>query len=173
MTSGGISVGEHDHTRAALSELGLEQRFWRARIRPGGPLGFGVVRRPNGDVVRWLGLPGNPVSSMVTFEMFGRPLLRRLGGRSRIFRRALTVTVTEAVETLAPLTHFLRAVVEPDNGGCLTARLTGAQGSNLLTSMSRANALLVVPEDVRSTPVGGALRAILLDDALDASEPTA
>ncbi|MBV9878961.1 MAG: molybdopterin molybdotransferase MoeA [Gemmatirosa sp.] len=169
VTSGGISVGEHDHTREALGALGLAQRFWRARIRPGGPLGFGVLPRPDGRVVRWLGLPGNPVSAMVTFELFGRPLLRRLGGHQRAFRRAVAVTLAERVATPAPLTHFLRASVDVDDDGRLVARLTGAQGSNLLTSMACADALLVVPEAVGEVPAGGVLRALLLgSDALDA-----
>jgi len=171
VTSGGVSVGEHDHTRDTLAALGAELKLWRVRMRPGGPFGFGVVHW--GDRrVPWLGLPGNPVSAMVTFELFGRPLLRTLGGHRNVFRRAVNVVTAEHVRTAAPLTHFLRATLATDGGGRLVARLTGAQGSNLLTSMARANALLVVPEDVREVPAGTVLRAILLgDDALDGERP--
>jgi molybdopterin molybdotransferase len=170
VTSGGISVGDHDHTRDALSALGLTQRFWRVRMRPGGPFGFGVVSR-GGREVPWLGLPGNPVSAMVTFELFGRPLLRTLAGHRRVFRRTVQVTLAESVRAAAPLTHFLRATLAAQDDGRLAARLTGAQGSNLLTSMARADALLVVPEDVREAPPGTVLRALLLgDDALDTHE---
>jgi molybdopterin molybdotransferase len=173
VTSGGISVGPHDHTRAALKSLGLVQRFWRARLRPGGPLGFGVVRRGGRDVP-WLGLPGNPVSAMVTFELFGRPLLRRLGGHRRAFRRVVSAVLAEPLSTPAPLTHFLRATLDVDDAGRLAARLTGAQGSNLLTSMARADALLVIPEEVSELPAGAAVRAMLLGDgALDAERAPA
>jgi molybdopterin molybdotransferase len=168
VTSGGISVGEHDHTRAALASFGLRQHFWRVRIRPGGPFGFGTVRAPDGREIPWLGLPGNPVSAMVTFELFGRPLLRRLGGHPYLFRAAPNVTLAHDVTAVAPLTHFLRAIVTVDDEGRLVARLTGAQGSNLLTSMAAANALLVVPEHVTHAPAGSMLRAMLLDGVSDA-----
>jgi molybdopterin molybdotransferase len=139
-------------------------------MRPGGPFGFGVVSR-GGREVPWLGLPGNPVSAMVTFELFGRPLLRTLAGHRRVFRRTVQVTLAESVRAAAPLTHFLRAMLAAQDDGRLAARLTGAQGSNLLTSMARADALLVVPEDVREAPPGTVLRALLLgDDALDTHE---
>jgi molybdopterin molybdotransferase len=166
VTSGGVSVGEHDHTRAALAALGTVPRFWRARIRPGGPLGFGVVAWRGHDVP-WVGLPGNPVSAMVTFELFARPLLRALGGHRRVFRRLVPVVLDAPVRTPGALTHFLRAALDVDVDGRLVARLTGAQGSNLLTSMARADALLVVPEDVDEAPAGAVLRAMLLGDAVD------
>ncbi|AHG91464.1 MoeA domain protein domain I and II [Gemmatirosa kalamazoonensis] len=173
VTSGGVSVGLHDHTRDALLALGAELRFWRVRMRPGGPFGFGVVHW--GDRrVPWLGLPGNPVSALVTFELFGRPLLRRMGGHRRAFRRAVSVRVGEPVRVGATLTHFLRVTLDHDDDGHLVARLTGPQGSNLLTSMARAEALLVVPEGVQDVPAGATLHAILLgDDALDAERPPA
>jgi molybdopterin molybdotransferase len=136
-------------------------------------LGFGVVRRGGRDVP-WLGLPGNPASAMVTFELFGRPLLRRLGGHRRVFRRVVSAVLAEPLSTPAPLTHFLRATLDVDDAGRLMARLTGAQGSNLLTSMARADALLVLPEDVSELPAGAAVRAMLLgDDALDAERSPA
>ncbi len=149
ITSAGVSVGEHDHTRTAVEELGTALDFWRVRMRPGAPVGFGQVRG-----IPWIGLPGNPVSVMVTFELFARPTIRRLLGFTRVHRRPVTVTLEEPVSIGAKLTHFYRAIVAPRTDGTLGARLTGPQGSGILTSMSLANALLVVPED-RTTVAAG------------------
>jgi molybdopterin molybdotransferase len=162
ITSGGISVGEFDHTRRVLEALGGELRFWRVKIRPGAPLGFGMLRG-----TPWLGLPGNPVSTMVTFELFARPAIRRMQGLIRVFTRPIRVRAAERITTSPRLTHFLRAIVSPSKDGGLEARLTGPQGSGLLTSMARANALLIVPEDDALVEPGTLLDAILLgDDAL-------
>ena len=163
LTSGGVSVGEFDLTRAVLTELGATMRFWRARIRPGGPVGFGLL-----GAMPWLGLPGNPVSSMVTFELFARPLIRRLRGERLLFPRPVEVVVDETISIAAPLTHFLRIQMTTGVDGQAHARLTGPQGSGLLTSMARANALLVVPaERYERGPVsaGETLLALPLGDA--------
>jgi molybdopterin molybdotransferase len=130
-------------------------------MRPGAPLGFGTL-----DGMPWLGLPGNPVSAMVTFELFARPLIRRQHGETKIFRHTLDVRTHDDISLAAPLTHFLRVIVEWNSDGAV-ARLTGPQGSGLLTSMARANALLVVPPERQLVRAGETLRAILLgDDAL-------
>ena len=168
ITTAGVSVGEHDLVRDVLTELGCDIKLWRIRMRPGAPLGFGLF--PNGRP--WIGLPGNPVSTMVTFELFVRPALRRLLGHPLPFRRTVAVVVEEPI-TLGPkLRHFLRAVVSanPDTG-TLGARLTGPQGSGILTSMARANALLIVPEDRPAVAPGETLHAILLDDPHHVAEP--
>lgn len=159
ITSAGVSVGEFDYTRDVLAELGAEMRFWRVRMRPGAPIGFGLLRG-----VPWIGLPGNPVSTMVTFELFVRPAIRRMLGHDRLFRRPVPVTLEEPVTIGARLTHFLRAVVSPRDDGTLSARLTGPQGSGILSSMARANALLVVPEDRPRCATGDVLQALLLGD---------
>ncbi len=160
ITSAGISVGEHDFVREVLGDLGLDLKFWRIRMRPGAPVGFGLL-----GAMPWIGLPGNPVSTMVTYELFVRPALRRLQGHQLPYRRAVPVVVAEPITLGPPLRHFLRAIVTEDPaGGPLRARLTGPQGSGILTSMARANALLIVPEDQRSVPAGERLRAIRLDD---------
>jgi molybdopterin molybdotransferase len=160
VTTAGVSVGEHDLVRDVLTELGCDMKLWRIRMRPGAPLGFGLL-----GATPWIGLPGNPVSTMVTFELFVRPVIRRLLGHRLPFRRTVPVRVGEAI-TLGPkLRHFLRAVVTADGAsGALTARLTGPQGSGILTSMARANALLIVPEDRSSVAPGETLTALLLDD---------
>lgn len=165
VTSAGVSVGEHDHTRTAIEAMGTALDFWRVRMRPGAPLGFGRVQG-----IPWIGLPGNPVSAMVTFELFVRPTIRRLLGHSRVHRRPVPVLLDEPVSIGAKLTHFYRAIVSPGDDGRLHARLTGPQGSGILTSMSRANALLIVPEDAATVPAGETLQALLLGDDAALSE---
>ena len=165
VTSAGVSVGEFDHTRAALEAMGAAMGFWKVRMRPGAPLGFGMI-----SGIPWIGLPGNPVSAMVTFELFVRPVVRRMLGHARLHRRPVTVMLEEPVSIGAPLTHFLRAIVTPRNDGQLVARLTGPQGSGILTSMSLANALLIVPEDRPQVAAGERLSALLLTEDAGTAE---
>jgi molybdopterin molybdotransferase len=165
ITSAGISVGEHDYVRQVLAELGAEQRFWRLRMRPGAPVGFGLVHG-----IPWIGLPGNPVSTMVTFELFARPAIRKMCGHARPFRRAVAVRLAEPVRLKPRLQHFLRAVLTPGAEAPM-ARLTGPQGSGVLTSMLLADALLVVPEGQFETPAGATLPALVLDDPIHQEQP--
>ncbi len=160
ITTGGISVGAHDFTRDALLALGATLGFWRARIRPGGPIGTGTVRG-----TRWLGLPGNPVSTMVTAALFAWPLVRRLGGHAGVHHVPLRVRATESTDTAAPLTYFVRVRLTRNADGVLDAHSTGAQGSNLLRVLADANALLVVPSEIDVVTPGMMLDAILLPDA--------
>ncbi|MCA0377283.1 MAG: molybdopterin molybdotransferase MoeA [Gemmatimonadetes bacterium] len=160
LTTGGVSVGAHDYTRDALSALGGTQHFWRARIRPGGPLGGGTVRD-----VPWLGLPGNPVSTLVTATLFAWPLLRGLGGHAHATPLRVPVRLADAVDTPAPLTYFVRVTLTHGADGVLTARTAGPQGSNLLTPMARADALLVVPEAITRLDAGSLGEALVLPDA--------
>lgn len=152
ITCGGISVGAFDYTRDVVQRLGARLDFWRVRMRPGGPFGFGVL-----DDRPWFGLPGNPVSALVTFEVFARPALQQMGLRP-LWRPALDVTLAEAVTTSGDLTHFLRAVVDADQ----MAHLTGPQGSGLLTSMHAATALVIIPSHVSYVAAGTTVRAVLL-----------
>lgn len=165
VTSAGASVGEYDYTRKVLESLGAELRFWRVRMRPGAPLGFGTL-----DGMPWIGLPGNPVSAMVTFELFARPVIRRMLGHTRLFRRAVAATLEEPVAIGARLTHFLRAITRVGDDGTLSVRLTGPQGSGILTSMSQANALLVVPDDRARVEAGERLNVIPLSEDAQLSE---
>lgn len=153
ITCGGISVGAFDYTRDVVQRLGASLDFWRVRMRPGGPFGFGMLHAHP-----WFGLPGNPVSAMVTFEIFVRPALRSMADQPDRFRDSVEVTLAEPVTTTGGLTHFLRAVVTADR----VAQLTGPQGSGLLTSMVAANALLIVPHDVPYLAAGATARALLL-----------
>ncbi|MBC7895326.1 MAG: molybdopterin molybdotransferase MoeA [Cytophagaceae bacterium] len=159
VTSAGASVGAFDHTRAVLASLGATLDFWKVRMRPGAPIGFGTLHG-----TPWIALPGNPVSAMVTFELFVRPVIRRLLGHARLHRQPVAVVLEEPVTIAARLTHFLRAVVSVRDDGVLAARLTGPQGSGILTSMSRANALLIIPEEQSHTPAGTRVHAFLMND---------
>lgn len=165
VTSAGVSMGERDYVRPVIEELGGTMKIWRIRMRPGAPVGFGFLRG-----APWLGLPGNPVSTMVTFELFVRPVIRKMLGHVAPFRRAVPVIAGEPISLGVKLTHFLRAVVS-DEDGALVARLTGPQGSGILTSMARANALLIVPETKTEVDVGETLQAIWLEDPVHVEEP--
>ncbi|MDB4893664.1 MAG: hypothetical protein JWL61_5519, partial [Gemmatimonadetes bacterium] len=164
LTSGGVSVGDFDYTRRVVAELGGELSLWRVRMRPGAPLGFGTLFG-----APWLGLPGNPVSALVTFELFGRPLIRTLGGNTKPHRRTTRVALAEPLHLEAPLTHFLRVILEDGDDDVPLARLTGAQSSGMLTSMSSADALVVVPPDALDVPAGASVRCIPLDGDLGGS----
>ena len=118
----------------------------------------------------WVGLPGNPVSALVTFELFARPLLRVLAGHRRPHRRTVPVVLGEDITLAAPLTHFLRAVLSESHEGSLHATLTGPQSSGMLTSMAAADALVIVGSDRMSVPGGTVLPAIPLDGDLGGSE---
>lgn len=165
VTTAGISVGEHDFVRSVLEELGGELRFWKLRMRPGAPVGFGLLGR-----MPWIGLPGNPVSTMVTFELFVRPAIRRMMGHRLPFRRTVPVRVAEPISLKPKLQHFLRGVVSHAGDGP-EARLTGPQGSGILTSMTLANALLIIPEGQFETPVGAMVQALILDDPVHQEKP--
>ena len=170
VTTAGISVGEHDHLRAVMDDLGAELGFWKLRMRPGAPVGFGLLRG-----MPWIGLPGNPVSTMVTFELFVRPAIRKMMGHGLPFRRAVTVRVAEPIRLGPKLQHFLRAVVASGHRERSEAipdvRLTGPQGSGILTSMVRANALLIIPEGQHETAEGALASALVLDDPRHVAEP--
>jgi molybdopterin molybdotransferase len=162
ITSAGVSVGDLDHTRDVFAALGGKQLFWKVKMRPGAPLAFGLL-----DGIPWIGVSGNPVSAMVSFELFVRPALRKMQGYNTLFRRTVTVTLEEEVKIGAKLTHFLRASVTRKEDGTLTARLTGLQSSGALTSMTKANALLIVPETSPTVAKGAQLKALLLDQSLE------
>jgi molybdopterin molybdotransferase len=159
VSTAGVSVGEHDFVHAALADLGATTDFWRVAMRPGSPLAFATL-----GGVPWIGLPGNPVSTMVCFELFVRPAIRKMQGHRILFRRTVRATAEEHIHTAGKLTHFLRGVLRQSPEG-YRAKLTGPQGSGILTSMVRANALLVVPETRSDVLPGESLTAILLGDA--------
>ena len=165
LTSGGISVGAFDHVRDVLAGLGATLDFWRVRMRPGAPIGFGML-----GGTPWIGLPGNPVSTMVTFELFARPAIRKMRGHVALYRAAIEAVLEEPISVGADLTHFLRGVLHRRGDGRMGARLTGTQSSGVLSSMARADALLVVPRGQAAVAAGATVRAIPLGDAAGATE---
>jgi molybdopterin molybdotransferase len=140
VTSGGVSVGDHDHMKPVLAELGTID-FWAIAIRPGRPLAFGELK--DGDRrVPIFGLPGNTVSALLTFEMFVRPALLRMQGRANVARPTTRARLLEPVDKPEFLRVFARGIHDPGAG---TVRLTGPQGSGILRSMSLANCLIDLP----------------------------
>jgi molybdopterin molybdotransferase len=152
VTSGGVSVGRHDHVRAVLEGRG-EVDFWRIAVQPGKPL---LVAALDGTTV--IGLPGNPVSALVTFELFARPFVRAALGLTGDGRRHVTVTMRDAVEKDAARRAYLRVSVDAG----LEARSAGGQGSAQVRPLAATDALLVVPEGVRATIPGERYEAILI-----------
>jgi len=155
VASGGVSVGRHDHVRAGIERLG-ELAFWRIAVQPGKPLAFGSIgQRPV------IGLPGNPVSALVTFELFVRILLRGMLGMAGDGRHHLPAILDETVPKDRERRAYLRVIVRSDGDGWL-ATPAGGQGSAQLRSLAAANALLVVPEGEAAGEAGARYDAILL-----------
>lgn len=154
VSSAGVSVGALDLMRDAIQAHG-RIHFWRVNVRPGKPLAVGAYRG-----IPYIGLPGNPVSAFVGFELFVRPAVARLAGSRPAARRKLRVVLSEAIQSDGR-ESYLRALVRQQNGGYV-ARLTGQQGSGNLLGLVQANALLVVPAGVKSLAVGDQAEAWLL-----------
>ncbi|HUF12823.1 MAG TPA: gephyrin-like molybdotransferase Glp [Longimicrobiales bacterium] len=161
LVTAGASVGDHDLVKDALDAAGYAPGFWRVRMRPGSPVSFGRIGR-----TLVFGLPGNPVSALVTFHVLVAPALRALQGRSDVHSPVLRVHTAEPVPTRAGLAHFLRVRIENAAEGPPRARLTGPQGSGILTSMGRADALLIVPEDLNGLAADVPAEALPLHDPL-------
>lgn len=156
VTSAGVSVGDYDIVKQVLMERGT-LNMWRVRIKPGKPLAFGRLGERD---VPFLGLPGNPVSSMVTMELFGRPAILKMLGKQNLQRPIITARATERIESSPGRENYIRGIVSRE-GDEFTARTTGAQGSEILTSMSKANALLVVDENTPYIEAGDTVQAIM------------
>ncbi|MCP4538499.1 MAG: molybdopterin molybdotransferase MoeA [Chloroflexi bacterium] len=156
LTSGGVSVGDFDVVKDVLAAEG-EIGFWRVRMKPGKPLAFGRI----GDVPV-LGLPGNPVSVMVSFEMFVRPALLKMQGVVDWQRPTIKATLVDEVKRKDDRRHFLRVHVE-EEAGEYRATLTGGQGSGILSSMVKANGFAIIPEDWTHVPAGTRVQVIVLD----------
>jgi molybdopterin molybdotransferase len=156
ITSAGLAVGDHDYVKEVLDDLGMEFLFYRVTMRPGSPFTFGML----GEMPVFA-LPGNPVSAMVTFELLVRPALRKMMGLKRYDRPTRRIQLAEPVVVKGRLTHFYRAILERRNDGGWSARLTGPQGSGILTSMSQADALIRVPAN-SELPAGAEVDAIVL-----------
>ena len=161
VTVGGASMGEADLVKRVLDELGFTLDFWRVRMRPGSPVSFGWLAR--GDRRQPVfGLPGNPASAFVTFEVFVRPFLRALAGHRRVLRPVVSCACGESMTAAVGLTHFLRVTLDGSDGRT-SVRLAGPQGSGLVSSLARADGLAIVPEDVERLEVGESVAVMLLD----------
>ena len=162
VTSAGVSRGDFDVVKDVLAREG-QVDFWTVRMRPGKPLAFGAFAAPDGRRIPHLGLPGNPVSSMVSFELFGRPAIFKMLGKQGWERPSVRAIVRERVVNPDPRRYFARCIVTQGEDGRWYADLSGPQGSNILTGMSSANALTVIPEDVTVVEAGEEIDAMMLD----------
>jgi len=163
VTIGGVSVGDHDLVRPALEAVGVSLDFWRVAIKPGKPLAVGRFARANRREAIVLGLPGNPASAMVTFALFGVPLLRALQGDLRPYPTMTRATMTRAHAHDPGRLEFVRAALAQSNAG-LTATTFGNQASGAITSMAQADALVCIPADSGGVPAGAEVDVLLLGD---------
>jgi molybdopterin molybdotransferase len=161
VTSAGVSKGDYDIVKDVLNQRG-SMNFWSVCMRPAKPLAFGHLNGEGGKQVPLLGLPGNPVSAMVAFEMFARPAIRAMMGKRILSRPSVEGVLTGPIFNYDGRRVYARVEVE-HRDGVYYASPTGPQGSNILTSMSRANALAVCPEDLPRKDAGEAVRIIMLD----------
>lgn len=165
ITSGGVSMGDYDMVKNVLAKEG-EIGFWAVRMKPGKPLAFGTIhgvdKAGKPREVPHLGLPGNPVSSMVTFEIYVRPAMFRMMGKSKLNKPVVEAVMEDTAKNSDGRRVYTRAVVTRREGRYY-AHLTGDQGSGILTSMSLANGLAVVPEDVKKIGPGETVKVIMMD----------
>ncbi len=157
ITSAGVSAGDRDLVREVLADLGVEQKFWKINIKPGRPTAFGVK-----DKSLVFSLPGNPVSTMVTFEMFVRPALRKLQGITPAIRPFVKATLVESVSKRPERVMFLRVQVRTEQGR-LVASSAGDQNTGILRTMVRANGIAVLPVDRDRFEVGDEVDLLVLD----------
>ena len=173
IVAGGVSVGPYDVVKTAIERVGRID-LWRVAVQPGKPFAFGTVDRPESNPpVLIFGLPGNPVSSAVTFELFVRPAIRRLAGRTALFRPIDRGVLTEPISKSHGRRAFLRVEAERegdgspvrDGGGRVPVRLAGGQGSHVISALAAADALAVIRETDDQLPAGAAVDLWWLDSA--------
>ncbi len=157
LTSGGVSAGDYDIVKEALCLEGSIS-LWQVRIKPGKPLAFGHV-----GSIPLIGLPGNPVAAAVAFAQFVRPAIRTMLGHRNRDLPVVQARVLDRIENSGGRRHFVRVRVEADANGRYAARLAGPQGSGVLTSLTRANGLLIIPEDLPAAESGMILPVQMLD----------
>lgn len=164
VSSAGVSVGDYDFVKEVMTEMGISIEFWQVAQRPGKPFTFG---RAEGKL--FFGLPGNPVSSMITFEQYVRPSILKMMGHTTIFRKAIKAVAREDIIKKKGLRYFIRAMVRYENGH-YTATTTGEQGSGILKSMVMANGIIVLPEDITSVTAGDEVTVQLIDNSFELTE---
>ncbi|ODV09361.1 MAG: molybdopterin molybdenumtransferase MoeA [Rubrivivax sp. SCN 70-15] len=163
LTSGGVSVGDADHTRELLGQMG-EVAFWKVAMRPGRPFAFGPLHARSAGSSSWLfALPGNPVAALVSFYAFVREALLLLAGANPEPLPVLQARCTAAIRKRPGRTEFQRGIVEPGADGAWQVRITGAQGAGILRSMSEANALVVLRHEQASVAAGDPVDVWLFD----------
>jgi len=165
VASGGVSVGAHDLVKDAMAAAGTLD-LWRVAVQPGKPVAFGRTTSADGCLVLLFGLPGNPVSSFVTFELFVRPVLRRLAGHRDPFARpTVSARLTGPVAKSPQRRAFLRVIVETDadRPDARLATLAGGQGSHILSALARADGLAIIPEGIEGLPAGSMVDVLLLE----------
>lgn len=160
VTSGGISQGDWDVVKSVVPDLGLVN-FAEVAMQPGKPQGFGII---GVDEVPILMLPGNPVSSFVSFEVFVRPVIRKLMGVRPLVRDTVSAVTSTIIRPKPGKTQFLRAEIRTDPGGRRVVTDVGGRSSHLLGGLQRANALLIIDEDTDVIAAGESVRAWMLDD---------
>jgi len=161
ITSGGVSKGDYDVVKDVLAQMG-KVSFWTVCMKPGKPIAFGTLKAGDGREIPHLGLPGNPVSSMMTFEQFARPAILKMRGIGNHTRPTVLATIDQNIINDDWRRIFVRVHVSKTSDGW-KASLTGPQGSGILTSMSMANGLAIVPEDCPVARAGDKLKVQLLD----------
>ena len=161
VTSGGVSLGDYDVVKQVLAAEG-NVSFWTVRMKPGKPLAFGMFKRSDGKEIPHLGLPGNPVSSMITFEVFARPAIFKMMGRNNLSKSNITAIMEDAVLNKDGRRIFARVAVTRKDGKYF-ARITGPQGSGILMSMAKANGLAIIPENTRELKPGTPVEVMMLD----------
>ena len=162
ITSAGVSRGDFDVVKEVLVREGAID-FWTVRMKPGKPLAFGHFDAPDGRRVPHIGLPGNPVSSLLAFELFGRPAIERLMGRQPQERPVVRAIAEDDIVNTDARRVYARATMQLDDGGRWHARLTGPQGSGVLTSMALANGYAICPEDAERIRAGEECDVIMVD----------
>jgi molybdopterin molybdotransferase len=161
ITSGGVSVGEADFVKQLMDRLG-EVVFWKIAMKPGRPLAYGRI-----GGAHFFGLPGNPVSVMVTFHEFVQDALRTLQGRSDVAAQpTFKVPLSSPIRKAPGRTEFQRGILAPDGSGGFTVRTTGDQGSGILSSMSRANCFIVLGTDTGNVAAGDLVDVQLFEGLL-------
>ena len=165
LSTGGVSMGTFDLVRQTLAELGVTEHFWKIAQKPGKPLTFGTR-----DRLPIFGLPGNPVSSLVCFYLYVRPMLRAMTGLNRLHLPTVSATTAERIQTARGLTEFVRCTLE-GRPGTYRARTTGSQSSGVLRSLSLGQGLIVAPPEVTTIEAGSLVRVILLNNDAVAEPP--
>ena len=160
ITSAGVSRGDYDVVKDVLAREG-EVDFWTVRMKPGKPLAFGAFNSGQRRIPH-IGLPGNPVSSMIAFEQFARPSMLKMMGKTRWVKPTVDAVLLEDIENQGGRRFFARALIEKRDGQYY-ARMTGPQGSGILTSMAAANGLVVIPENVALARAGEHCKVQMLD----------